>query len=115
MAQNFNLQLNIGFNDKDTKVQLLPTEECIDMVLDIVNDIIGDCTVLPTVGTYTHDDGHRVREHGCQVTACIFDTSIEMAKNLLAKASQRIGKALNQEAIVTNVTNLTSELTPVIY
>lgn len=108
--KNFSLQLTIGFNDKDTGIQSIPSEDAMEIVFDIVNNIIGDCTVIPTLGSYTHNDGRKVREHGCRVEACIFDTSLEMAKELLAKASQVIGEKLNQEAIVTNVTNLTSDL-----
>lgn len=108
--KNFELQLTIGFNDKDTGIQRIPSEDAMDMVFDIVNNIIGDCTMFATRGSYTHQDGRKVRENGCRVEACVFDTTQEAAEKLLAKASQCIGEKLNQESLVTNVTSLTSDL-----
>lgn len=55
--------LYVGLYDKDTKTKLVAD----DAARDIINNIVGDCTISDAYGYYTHDNGERVKEDTLRV------------------------------------------------
>lgn len=79
----------IGLNDKDTKTQLVSTEHA----KTIVNEVVGDCSILTQDGYYTHDDGTKVHEVSFRVTMWGGNTRDRLSQK------NRLKAILNQESI----------------
>ena len=56
-------EIFIGLNDKDIKVQVIPTEEAMLKV----HALVGDCSMSLIQGYFTHADGSMVVEKNNQV------------------------------------------------
>ena len=96
--------LYIGLNDKDSKTQKIDTVEAIKVIYNLLlaNGIDG-ATLYNATGIYKHDNGVVVIENTirCEI--------IEPVNNGLNKAIQAIKSALNQESIIKQVENITSD------
>jgi hypothetical protein len=91
--------LNVGFNDKDKKVQLLSTEKCRAIVTELTLAAFPcGCTLTATQGAYKMEDGANVFENGIQVDV-VSDCNIQVVYNLIEK----IKVALNQESIMLRI------------
>lgn len=55
--------LLIGFNDKDTKKQIIKSSRA----KSLIAQVCGDCTISDCMGVYTHDNGVRVKEKSVKV------------------------------------------------
>ncbi len=83
------LVLYIGLLDKDSKVQIISTEEA----KMIVADCVGDCTISEAQGRYTHTNGEKVTEPTL-IVEMLFKDKAELKSDVAY-----LKKALNQESI----------------
>ena len=81
--------LYVGLYDKDTRTKLVED----DTARDIINNIVGDCTISDAYGYYTHDNGERVKENTLRIEL-LFKEEAEV--RLYCK---EIKERLNQESI----------------
>ena len=96
--------LYIGLNDKDTKTQILDDTSAVNIVTTLLNAHgVNGATVYKARGVYKHENGDIIIENTLRVEI------IEPAVNLLTGAIISIKKALNQEAIIKQVENITSD------
>ena len=58
--------LYVGLNDKDLKYQTIPTEQAKNIV-NIVNNVCGDCSIQEITGYFTHENGEKVKENTLKV------------------------------------------------
>lgn len=85
-----NYLFNLGLNDKDTKTQVISKTQAIMLIADIC----GDCTMTPTIGVYTHDNGERVIEEGFKIE--VYGITNEQACDI---ASELVS-VFNQECVI---------------
>ena len=85
-------EIFIGLNDKDTKKQVIPTE---DAMLK-VHALVGDCSMSLIHGYFTHADGSMVIEKTikCEIFGMEDDTVHAIVEQLKLD--------LNQESILVN-------------
>lgn len=96
--------LYIGLNDKDSKVQKIDTLEAYKIVYNILFSYgIDGATIYNATGIYKHDNGTIVIENTLRVE--LFDT---IDKQIIAAISS-LKIALNQESIIRQDENVTSE------
>ena len=92
--------LLVGLNDKDTKKQVISNEHARDIIMDNV----GDCTISDAFGSYTHDNGEKVREKTYRVEILFKN------KSEVVDICNRLKKQLNQESIAVMRDIIESEL-----
>ena len=85
--------LYIGLNDKETKVQTIPTESAITLAENLLCEICGGATISQARGVYTHDDGTKVIENTlvCVVFGCDIET--------ITRAAVKARDIFNQESV----------------
>ena len=85
-------EIFIGLNDKDTKTQMVSTEEAMLKV----HNLIGDCSMSLIQGYFTHADGSMVIEKTikCEVFGIEDEKIHAIVESLKAE--------LNQESILVN-------------
>ena len=86
----------IGLNDKDTKKQIIAT----DQAKQIVTDIVGDNTMQVVTGHYTHEDGTPTDETTLKVELFRDNT------DRLQVECEDIKRLLNQESIFCKVSDI---------
>lgn len=91
------ITLFIGLNDKNTKVQEIPTSEARAILADRIAQKIGFGTVSLASGVYTHDNGETVIENTLR---CEFYTENDAPVMEFAKWAKA---RLNQESIAVEV------------
>ena len=85
-------EIFIGLNDKDTKMQVVSTEEAMLKV----HSLIGDCSMSLIQGYFTHTDGSTVIEK--TIKCEIFG----MGDNKVHVIVEQLKHDLNQESILVN-------------
>lgn len=96
--------LYIGLNDKDTRVQSIPTSVALDHVYALAWELFDGVTVTTGHGVYTHDDGEKIVENTVIVTVCDYDDSKADAVRTFAERAKAI---FNQESIMITAQELT--------
>ena len=88
--------LFIGLNDKDLKKQVIKTSKA----KTIISQICGDCTMSDCVGTYTHNDGTRIKENTIKVEL-LFKSEPEVIDycNILKQVLNQESIAVSQEIV----------------
>lgn len=81
--------LNVGLSDKDTLTQVIDTREAVQMIANLV----GDCTIMQGFGFYTHADGRKVCETSLEVKC--YGVSMDEGKEY----AEILCRQLNQECI----------------
>lgn len=89
--------LNIGLNDKDSKVQEIDEITAFKIVLNLTKKYYSGGSITKTTGFYTHESGEITTESGLELTILNGDTK----KTALLIAD--IKTALNQESILFQV------------
>ena len=92
--------LLVGLRDKDTKTYLMGKQKA----LNIIMNIVGDCTVSDATGKYSHEDGTEVKEK-CFRVELLFKKDKEVIGYC-----QKIKKELNQESVALSVSYENSTL-----
>lgn len=92
--------LFLGLNDKDSKVQEVKTEQAVSLI----GKIAGDCTITPSTGYYTHQDGTIVKETSLKVEMLF------KADNQVLGIVQDLKTMLNQESIAVQTEEINSFL-----
>lgn len=94
-----------GLNDKDTKKQEITTEKAIEIIVKVLKlaEVEG-ATLTEAKGLYIHEDGTAVFENSIKIEL-LFITE-EKAKAIC----KLLKSALNQEAVVLEITELKSNL-----
>lgn len=95
--------LYIGLNDKDTKTQVIDTVEAYKVVTNIITQQAGGGTIYNATGIYTHDNGEIVIENTLRVEL------IEASEPAIKAIIDYCKAALNQESIIKQTDNITSE------
>jgi hypothetical protein len=93
--------LYVGLNDKDTKTQLVTTPKA----MDIVNSVVGDCSIQEITGFYTHENGERVKENTLKVELLFKDDAdvrlyCQSLKTLLNQESIAVNKEVSMSALL---------------
>ena len=85
-------EIFIGLNDKNTKKQMVSTE---DAMLQ-VHVLVGDCSMSLIQGFFTHADGSMIVEKTikCEVFG--------MADDKVHAITEKLKQVLNQESILVN-------------
>lgn len=99
------ITLYIGLFDKESKMQEVKTLDAYKIVANLLNL---DCTITEGRGVYTHEDGTIVFEPSLVVEILDFDNSITR-ESLVAKVAT-IKRALNQESVAVQESEVKSEL-----
>ena len=89
--------LNIGLNDKDSKIQEVDEITAFKIVLNLTKKYYSGGSITKTTGFYTHESGEITTESGLELTILEGDTK----KTALLIAD--IKTALNQESILLQV------------
>lgn len=87
------IRMYIGLNDKDTINKRRRRNKI------IVNNI-GDCTIQPATGHYTHEDSTPTTERTLLVTKFVSDLTPQSA---LVNLIEKLKAELNQECIVIEI------------
>ena len=97
--------LYVGLNDKKTKIQEINTIQAYKLITNIIiNYDIDGFTILEANGYYVHDDKSITIEKSLKIEFLF--TDIEIIKNIV----KDIKKVLNQESVILQTENITSEL-----
>ncbi len=92
--------LYVGLNDKDTKTQIITTEESRYIIQSILLNLnISGYTIYNGVGLYKHDNGAITKEETFIIELIYIDI------NTVNQAIEGLKKALNQESILLQVQN----------
>ena len=91
----YQIDFYIGLYDLDELSDVYPYKESVDKI----TDIIGDCTVIPCVGSYRHKIGIRINMNSLKVTKFINNNPQLFAKEHAA----RLKEIFRQESIITNI------------
>lgn len=95
----------VGLNDKKTKIQEINTIQAYKIITNIIiNYDIDGFTILEANGYYVHDDKSITIEKSLKIEFLF--TNIEIIKNII----KDIKKSLNQESVILQTENITSEL-----
>ena len=89
-------EIFVGLNDKDTKIQLIDTQDAFNIVSVKAVKAFGGATITTdNKGIYTHDNGEIVCESTIKIDL-LFITDTENLENFL----REILKDFNQESIL---------------
>ena len=91
-TMNDKFEIFIGLNDKDSKTQLISTEEA----MGVVHAHVGDCSMSLIQGYFTHEDGSLVVEK--TIKCEVFGMPDSHVYDIVAC----LKKELNQESILVN-------------
>lgn len=83
----------IGLNNKDTKVQTIPTESAITIAENLFCEMCGGATISQARGVYTHDDGTKVIEN---TLVCIV---FGVDRETITRAAVKARDLFNQESV----------------
>ena len=92
MEQLEKFTLYVGLNDKDTKKQVIKTEDA----MKLVSKVVGDNTTQIVHGHYTHENGEQVDETTLKVELLFKQESD------IRLYCQNLKRLLNQESIAVN-------------
>ena len=92
MEQLEKFTLYVGLNDKDTKKQVIKTEDA----MKLVSKVVGDNTTQIVHGHYTHENGEQVDETTLKVELLFKQESD------IRLYCQDLKRLLNQESIAVN-------------
>lgn len=94
--------LYVGLNDKDAKKAKYTWKQAIT----ILSDVMPDCTMIPAIGKYTHDDGVTiVTEKTIKIELIDFNGDFQIEKKVA-----ELKKLFNQESIAVRMEDINSVL-----
>ena len=94
--------LYLGLNDKDTKKAKYTWKQAIN----ILSDIMPDCTMIPAIGKYTHDDGVSiVVEKTVKIEVIDFNGGFQIEEKVT-----ELKQLFNQESIAVRMEEVISTL-----
>lgn len=97
--------LYVGLNDKDSKLQEVSTVDAYKIIVNICKTSgLDGFTIGEATGFYVHEDGEVVTEKSLRIEI-LFATE-KQVNNII----KQVKLALNQESIVKQVEEVTSEL-----
>lgn len=91
----------LGLNDKDTKLQIVHTQESQSLVMDLVATYFGGGSVSLVNGVFAHDDGTRIRETTIKIETLAY-SDIEQAKQFCESLKEKF----NQESVLLEVSEV---------
>lgn len=94
-------EMSIGLNDKDTRKQIISTENAKQIIIQELDKKNLDFSLIQTYGGYTHEDGEKVKESGFLLIIIEKDTKKNIEK--IKALRDKLLKILNQENIFINV------------
>ena len=97
----YNYTFSVGFNDKDSKIQELSTEEIKEKIENLTRDILGFWTISDlNRWVRTYENG----EKWVELSVNINRKSEDRALDLVNKFTKAIKKELNQESVLVSMT-----------
>ena len=96
--------LYLGLNDKDTKEQIIETDEAYKMVEFILLNHVEGATIFQAKGLYKHDNGTQVVENTLRIE--LLFTDVETVKKIVALLKD----VFNQESVAVQIEEVNSEL-----
>ena len=96
------ITLSIGLNDKDTKKQIISTDDAKKVITKAVYKYCNGGTVTNATGIYTHENGEKVQEH--TIVVYMYGEPLENVEKL----ANHLKKALNQETIAIEIQSIKS-------
>lgn len=94
--------LHIGLNDKDTK----KAKHTWKQAIKILSNILPDCSMIPVIGKYTHDDGVTVIiEKSVKVEILDFNGDFRLKEKV-----EELKQLFNQEKIAVRMEDVNSTL-----
>lgn len=93
--KQYQVDLYIGLLDPDDFMQYFTIKEAVDKI----TKFIGDCTIIPCIGSCTHSTGIRINLNTLKVTKFI-DYAPEQFMNKIEK----IKEVFNQHYVLVNTT-----------
>ena len=97
----YNYNFWIWFNDKDSKIQELSTDEIMKKLENLTTDILGFWTISDIQRwVYTHENWEKVVEYSVNINRKTDSASHELVKSFV----KAVKKALNQESILVSYT-----------
>lgn len=92
----YEIKFYIGLEDKDTKTQLITSDDAIE----IVHRLIGDSTIINARGTYNYNDGEVAYENSIIVLKIVD----RVDKVLITETIRAFEKIFNQERVLAVAT-----------
>lgn len=87
--------LQVGFNDKDTKVQKYTTKAILSKIEKVLQDLTTGYTMhLNDFGGYKHDDGTQISEKSATISLMFIED------NIVKQVINTLKLTLNQESIL---------------
>lgn len=97
----YNYNFWIWFNDKDSKIQQLSTEEIMEKLENLTRDILGFWTISDIQKwVYTHENWEKVTEYSVTINWKTEEANHE----LVSKFTKAVKSALNQESVLVSLT-----------
>lgn len=91
----YQLDFYIGLMDKDTLTYKFTQEKAIEKIIEI----IGDCTIIPSIGSYIRNNGEKIIIKTLKVTK-FFDKYPQDYDHDIA---YKLKEIFNQDSIITNI------------
>ena len=97
----YNYNFWIWFNDKDSKIQEISTDDIMEKLENLTRDILGFWTIGEVQKwVYTHENWEKVTEYSVTINRKTEESSPELV-NKFVKA---VKSALNQESVLVSLT-----------
>lgn len=93
----YQIDFYVGLYDLDELCDVYPYKESVDKI----TELIGECTIIPCVGSYQHSIGIRMNMNTLKVTKFINNNPQLFVK----EHASRLKEIFKQESIITNITN----------
>lgn len=87
-------ELTVGFNDKQTKTQLLTDRQIINKIESILKKQTNGYSIKKTIGGYKHSNGYFIKEKSASIELAYIDK--KTVKNIM----DSLKIELNQESIL---------------
>ncbi len=95
MENNTNLyRLYFGLNDQKAKIQLISTEDALNMMSDYLANHFAGATIFSGIGVYRHENGTVVKENSLIVELCF------VSEDEVNEVINQFKKVLNQESVM---------------
>lgn len=91
--KKYQVDLYIGLLDPDDFMQHFTIKEAVDKI----TKLIGDCTIIPCIGSYTHISGIRINLNSLKITKFI-----DNAPDQFIGKVEKIKEIFNQHDILMN-------------
>lgn len=94
----------LGLNDKDTKIQEIPTEQALTEVSDFVMQDLGGGSISLVTWLFAHEDGTQIKENSIKIESLGF-----REESVFIAFAHRLKAFYNQESVLMEVIEVQAE------